>query len=104
MMGNSPRDGCHYPVDFNAQQAMNALYLSAIGDVLNDKDTSFKYKRAYFALKTRISQMMWDDETGFYYDLDRQREAVSRCVPSVRSGRCWPRFPTRRRASASSPT
>ena len=47
------------------------LFLSAIGDVLNDKDTSFKYKRAYFSLKTRISRMMWDDATGFYYDLDR---------------------------------
>ena len=77
MMGNSPRDGCYYPVDFNAQQAMNALYLSAIGDVLNDKDTSFKYKRAYFALKTRISQMMWDDETGFYYDLDRHQQRLA---------------------------
>ena len=71
MMGNSPRDGCYYPVDFNAQQALNALYLSKIGDVLNDKDTGFKYKRAYFALKTRISQMMWDDASDFYYDLDR---------------------------------
>lgn len=71
MMSNSPRDGCYYPLDFNAQQAMNALYLSRIGDVLNDKDTSFKYKRAYFALKTRISRMMWDDASGFYYDLDR---------------------------------
>jgi neutral trehalase len=77
MMGNSPRDGCYYPLDFNAQQALNALYLSAIGDVLNDKDTSFKYKRAYFALKTRISQMMWDDETGFYYDLDRHLQRLS---------------------------
>ena len=77
MMGNSPRDGCYYPVDFNAQQAVNARYLSAIGDVLNDKDTSFKYKRAYFALKTRISQMMWDDATGFYYDLNRQEQRLT---------------------------
>jgi neutral trehalase len=77
MMGNSPRDGCYYPVDFNAQQALNARYLSAIGDVLNDKDTSFKYKRAYFALKTRISQMMWDDATGFYYDLNRQEQRLT---------------------------
>ena len=77
MMGNCPRDGCHYAIDFNAQQALNALYLSAIGDVLNDKDTSFKYKRAYFSLKTRISQMMWDDATGFYYDLDRDGRRLS---------------------------
>ena len=81
MMGNSPRDGCYYPVDFNAQQALNALYMSAIGDVLNDKDTSFKYKRAYFSLKTRISQMMWDNETGFYYDLNRyERRLAARTI------------------------
>ena len=76
MMGHCPRDGCHYAIDFNAQQALNALFLSAIGDVLNDKDTSFKYKRAYFSLKTRISQMMWDDDTGFYYDLDRDGQRL----------------------------
>ncbi len=72
VMGNSPRDGCCYPVDFNAQQTINAWYMSAIGDVLNDKDIGFKYKRAYFSLKTRISQLMWDERTGFYYDLDRR--------------------------------
>ena len=77
MMGNTPRDGCRYPIDFNAQQALNALYMSRIGDVLNDKDTSFKYKRAYFSLKTRISQMMWDNATGFYYDLDREGRRLS---------------------------
>ena len=72
MMGNSPRNGCYYPIDFNAQQTLNALYMSAIGDVLNDKEIGFKYKRAYFSLKTRISQLMWDEKTGFYYDLDRK--------------------------------
>ena len=85
MMSNSPRTGCYYPVDFNAQQALNALYLSWIGDVLNDKDTGFKYKRAYFALKTRISQMMWDDATSFYYDLDRQ----GRRLPVRTIGAFW---------------
>ena len=85
MMGNVPREGCRYPIDFNAQQALNALFMSAIGDVLNDKDTSFKYKRAYFSLKTRISQMMWDDATGFYYDLDRK----GRRLPVRSVGAYW---------------
>jgi neutral trehalase len=76
LMGNSPRTGCHYPVDFNAQQALNALCISAIGDVLNDKDLSFKYKRAYFSIKTRISSLMWDEESGFYYDLDRNEKRI----------------------------
>ena len=76
MMGNSPRTDCVYPVDFNAQQAVNALYMSAIGDVVNDKDLSFKYKKAYFSLKSRINQFMWNEESGFYHDLDSQEKIL----------------------------
>lgn len=68
--GNIHRDHMYYPVDFNTMVAINALYLSAIGDILNDKEISFRYKRHYFALKTRINTLMWDPETKFYYDLD----------------------------------
>jgi neutral trehalase len=71
IMENSPREKVCYPVDFNTQQAINALYMSAIGDILNDKDVSFRYKRNYFSLKTRINSLMWDEEDGFYYDLIR---------------------------------
>lgn len=75
-MGNSPREKVVYPVDFNAQQALNALYMSALGDILNDKEISFTYKRHYFSLKTRINSMMWDEETGFYHDLDAEGERL----------------------------
>jgi neutral trehalase len=71
-MANSPRQGAYYSVDFNSQQALNALYMSALGDVLNDKEISYRYKKAYFSLKTRINSQMWSDEDRFYYDLDRQ--------------------------------
>ena len=70
MLGNVPRDHMYYPVDFNAQLATSALYMSAIGDILNDKELSFRYKRLYFSLKTRINSMMWDPENNFYHDLD----------------------------------
>jgi neutral trehalase len=69
-MGNSPREKAAYLVDFNAAMVMNALYISALGDILNDKDISFQYKRDYFSLKTRINGKMWNAEEGFYYDLD----------------------------------
>jgi neutral trehalase len=69
-MYNSPREGTMYPVDFNAALALNALYLSSLADILNDKDLSFSYKRLYFSLKTRINSLMWDPETSFYHDLD----------------------------------
>jgi len=70
-LGNLPRDDVFYPVDFNAQLAMNALYMSYIGDILNDKELSFRFKRMYFALKTRINNLMWDSEKKFYFDLDK---------------------------------
>lgn len=74
--GNIPRDGAYYEVDFNSAMAVSAFYLSAIGDVLNDKELSFRYKRIYFSLKTRISSMMWSDEDKFYYDLDENEVQI----------------------------
>ena len=56
--------------------ALNALYFSEIGDILNDKELSFKYKRLYFALKTRINNLMWDPEAHFYYDLDESENRI----------------------------
>jgi neutral trehalase len=75
-MENSPRKGAFYLVDFNTQQAINALYMSELGDILNDKEISFKYKRHYFSLKTRINNLMWNEDDGIYYDLDKHQEQV----------------------------
>jgi neutral trehalase len=69
-MTNAPREGAAYPVDFNAMMAINVLYMAALTDILNDKEASFQYKRRYFALKTQINTLMWDSDTGFYYDID----------------------------------
>jgi neutral trehalase len=69
-MANSPREGTAYPVDFNAMMAINVLYMAAITDILNDKETSFQYKRQYFSLKTQMNALMWDAEDGFYHDID----------------------------------
>ncbi|HZK19663.1 MAG TPA: trehalase family glycosidase [Treponemataceae bacterium] len=69
-MFNAPREGTSFPVDFNAALATNALYMSALGDILNDKEISFQYKRLYFSLKTRINSLMWNQKTGLYHDLD----------------------------------
>lgn len=75
-MDNSPRGKARYMADFNAAMAMNALYLSALGDILNDKEASFQFKREYFSLKTRINGNMWNAEDGFYYDLDESGAQV----------------------------
>ena len=75
-MGNLPREGAKYYIDFNAAMAVFALYLSIIGDILNDKELAFRYKRVYFALKTRINSMMWSAEDNFYYDLDENGNQI----------------------------
>ena len=75
-MGNLPREGAVYTVDYNAAVAVFALYMSYIGDILNDKELSFRYKRIYFSVKTRINGMMWDSETRFYYDLDENENII----------------------------
>lgn len=71
-MTNGPRAKAAYPIDFNAQMAISYLYLSVIGDLLNEKETAFMYKKLYYFLKTRINSLMWSDETGFYHDLDAE--------------------------------
>ncbi|MBN2618174.1 MAG: hypothetical protein JXR64_07650 [Spirochaetales bacterium] len=75
-MVNSPRKDAYYMIDFNCQVAMSCLYMSALGDVLNDKEISFRYKKRFFSLKTRISTKMWCDEDGFYYDLDKNENMI----------------------------
>ncbi|MCQ2981204.1 MAG: hypothetical protein MJ178_00425 [Treponemataceae bacterium] len=76
-MCNSPRAEAYYPVDFNSALAVNALYMSQLGDILNDKEISFQYKRQYFSLKTRINSKMWNPDTGFYYDIDKDENQLS---------------------------
>lgn len=75
-MGNIRRHDALYTVDFNAAMALAALYMSNIGDILNDKELSFRYKRVYFSLKTRINSMMWDPIKRFYFDLDANEERI----------------------------
>jgi len=75
-MWNAPREKAVYPIDFNAMMALNVLYMFKIADLLNDKDASFLYKKQYFALKTRINNLMWNEEDGFYYDLDAKEAQI----------------------------
>ena len=82
-MENLPREGAEYTVDYNAAVAVFALYMSYIGDILNDKELSFRYKRIYFSVKTRINGMMWDSEDRFYYDLDEKEFGTENPFPSV---------------------
>jgi neutral trehalase len=70
-MDNAPRLQAAFPIDFNAAVAVYVLYMSALSDILNDKDSTFRYKKHYFSLKTRINSLMWDAEDGFYHDINK---------------------------------
>ena len=76
-MFNAPRENAYYTIDFNACMAINCAHMSALGDILNDKELSFQYRRNYFSIKTRINSMMWDNDTGFYHDLDKDGNRLS---------------------------
>jgi neutral trehalase len=75
-MVNAPRENAAYPIDFNTMMAINVLYMSALADILNDKEASFHYKRQYFSLKTRLNTLMWDNDDGFYYDIDEHEKRI----------------------------
>jgi neutral trehalase len=75
-MENTPREQAVYLMDFNTMMAINVLYMSALSDILNDKDASFHYKKIYFSLKTRINSLMWNANDGFYYDIDRDEKQI----------------------------
>ncbi len=76
MMDNSPRESMRYPIDFNSQMALFAYYMSELADIINDKETNYKYRKSYFSLKTKINSMMWDERDGFYYDLDAREKRL----------------------------
>ncbi|MCK4401131.1 hypothetical protein KAW08_02355 [bacterium] len=76
-MDNAPRgvmkksDGagglCH--IDFSSQQALSARCLFKISNLLKDNEKETFFKREFSELKTAINNLMWDEKTGFYYDI-----------------------------------
>ena len=76
ILPNSPCKDVQYPLEFNAFIAVNALYMSALADIMNDKELGFQYKRQYYSLKTRINSLMWDPDDNMYYDLDANENRI----------------------------
>ena len=86
MMDNAPREDMEYPIDFNSQVALFAYYMSELADIINDKETNYKYRKSYFSLKTKINSLMWDERDGFYYDLDvKEKRLRTKTIASF-----WP--------------
>ncbi len=72
-MDNTPRGRGHSDemlwVDALSQQALSALYISRLADIINDKKTSQKFKNEYSHKKELLNKYYWDNEDGFYYDI-----------------------------------
>lgn len=68
---NSPRfdfDDDMDAIDFSSFAANDALYLSYIYNELGNDEKAKEWKSIYENLKTKINALMYDNETGVYYD------------------------------------
>ena len=85
--GDCPNNPDLLWVDAYSQQALAALYISRIAELLGDIEGAAEWRAKYDAKKAKINELYWDEEDGFYYDMlasDR-----SKCkVPTIASD--WP--------------
>lgn len=58
-------------VMFNAMHAHNLRYLADIADKLSKPVDSIKYSRLADAVETEILSRMWDEDNGYFYNLDQ---------------------------------
>ena len=73
-MDNTPRGrGCNGEMlwmDALAQQALAALYIERIAEVLDDSSTAKEFAGEYAVKKDLLNKYYWDAEDGFYYDIE----------------------------------
>jgi neutral trehalase len=70
-MDNSPRfdpDGPWDNVDFNAYAVSDMHHLALIARELGKFDEAVQWSGRASALCTRVNDLLWDEESGFYYD------------------------------------
>lgn len=76
-MDNSPRSRARrsFPpygwVDYDANEALAAFYLSKIAEVAGFDDIVNKYQRRHQELKELVNKDMWSEEDQFYWDTDK---------------------------------
>ncbi len=70
-MDNTPRKnvGKSAWIDYSSQQALAALYISKIAKVQNNTKTQEVYSKKHTEIKTQINNLLWNNNTKFYYDL-----------------------------------
>ncbi len=75
-MDNSPRRGIEKGgwVDLSAQMALSAKYLMFIARQVGDDSLAKVYDGRYRLLVRLINGKMWDEQSGFYYDVTKGGE------------------------------
>ena len=79
-MDNTPRYAASW-IDFSAQQALNSLCIAYIADALGSDRTAEEFYGEHDALCRKINSLMWDEEQGYYWDLDTANSFV--CVKTI---------------------
>ena len=74
-------------VDAYAQQALAALSISRIAEILGDRQGAAEWRTRHAEKKAKINELYWDETDGFYYDI--HADDLSKCkVPTIAS--YWP--------------
>jgi len=74
-MDNTPRFAAGW-ADISCQQALNALYMTRIAQELGDTASAERYQDEWRTLRDTINAVMWDEQDGFYWDVDGQGMAT----------------------------
>ncbi|WP_040196041.1 MGH1-like glycoside hydrolase domain-containing protein [Candidatus Soleaferrea massiliensis] len=93
-MTGSPRLGCRGADDTGdgswiclaGQMALSAKCMINIAEVLGDRNNIERFEREYQELSDLINNYMWDEEDGFYYDLDKNGDFYRMKTPAA----FWP--------------
>ena len=72
--GNNSHSGIYW-VDAIAQQALSALYIAKLADIIGENETSLEFHAQYEEKKEIINKYYFDTEDGCYYDIHTSRPA-----------------------------
>ena len=86
-MDNTPRKNVDKAawIDFSSQQALAALYIQKIAKQVADSQIEKEFGNHYECIKELVNELLWNNETGFYFDLTEQNTLS----PTIHIGAFW---------------
>lgn len=67
-------------IDLTSQQAMAAMYLGKMAEILGRKDAALRFRQEYKEIADVVNRRMWNERTSFYYDVFPEEENVVSCM------------------------